>query len=281
MNPIPDDPVTMNPTRALPRLLVLLFGLLTLPASAHEYWLAPLDFSIRPDQPLQVDIRIGQHFKGDTFVYRPSQVAALLLRRGDSVATVSPKLGDMPAISATPVGEGLNILTLSSNLFSVTYYEEDKFPAFLRYDGLDWALAEHQRRKLPATHFTEAYRRHAKALIRVGDGQGDDRRTGLDFEWVMLNNPYTSDDELVAQLWWRDQPAADTQSRLFVRRGEQIDEHVLRTDVDGRVTLPRVPGGSYLLNAVHLMIPDAATVAETQAVWESRWASLTFATPTQ
>jgi hypothetical protein len=279
MNLIPDDPVTMNPTRALPRLLVLLLALLVLPASAHEYWLAPLDFSIRPDQPVQADIRIGQHFKGDTFVYRPSQVEALLLRRGDEVVPVSPKLGDLPAISSTPIGEGLNILTLSSNLFSVTYYEEDKFPDFLRYEGLEWALAEHQQRKLPDTHFTEAYRRHAKALIRVGDGQGDDRRTGLDFEWVMLNNPYTSGGELLAQLWWRDQPAADTQCRLFVRRGEQIDEHVLRTDAEGRVTLPRVPGGSYLLNAVRLMIPDAAATAETQAVWESRWASLTFATP--
>lgn len=279
MNPIPNDPVTMNPNRALPRFLLLLTTLLTLPASAHEYWLAPLDFSIRPDQPVRADIRIGQRFKGDSFVYRPSQVEALLLRRGDTVRPVAARLGDLPAISATPVGEGLHILTLSSNPFSVTYYEADKFPDFLRDEGLDWALAAHQQRALPATHFTEAYRRHAKALIRVGDGQGADRRTGMDFEWVLLGNPYTGGAPLVAQLWWRDQPAADTQCRLFVRRGGQLDEQVLRTDADGKVTLPRVPGGSYLLNAVRLMIPDEATVAETQAVWESRWASLTFATP--
>ena len=48
-----------------------------------------------------------------------------------------------------------------------------------------------------------------------------------------------------------------------------------------KVTLPRVSDASYLLNAVRLMRPDDATVAETQAVWESRWASLTFATPAE
>jgi hypothetical protein len=32
------------------------------------------------------------------------------------------------------------------------------------------------------------------------------------------------------------------------------------------------------LNAVRLIVPDDATAAETGAVWESRWASVTFAT---
>lgn len=269
----------MNSNRALTRSLALLLSALTLPAVAHEFWLDPPDFSIRPDQAVQADIRVGQHFKGGSFPYSPMQAEAVWLRRGDTAERLSPELGDVPAISATPVGEGLNILSLYSGLFTLTYTDRDKFTGFVRAEGLDWALAEHERRELPATGFVEAYRRHAKSLIKVGHGRGDDRRTGLDFEWVMLTNPYTVDGELVAQLWWRDEIAADTQCRLFVSSAGEVREHLLRTDGDGKVTLPRVPGGRYLLNAVRLMVPDAATAAETNAVWESRWASVTFATP--
>lgn len=265
--------------RALIRSLALLLSALSLPAGAHEYWLEPLDFLIRPDQTLQAHIRVGQHFKGDTYVYRPSKVESLLLHRGETSMPLAPKLGDLPAIATAPLDDGLNILTLSSGLFSLTYHEEGKFPNFLRMEDLSWALEEHQRRKLPATGFVEAYRRHAKSLIKVGHGKGEDRRTGLAFEWVLQTNPYTSQDVLVAQLWWRDQVMADTQARLFVRHTGEIQEYVLRTDEHGKVTLPRIAGAVYLLNAVHLMIPDPATVAETEAVWESRWASLTFATP--
>lgn len=270
----------MNLTRTLPCCLTLLTWLAATPVGAHEFWLAPETFTLSADQPVQANIRIGQHFKGDSFVYRPSQVETLNLQQGKTVTTVPAKLGDLPAINIKPVGTGLNILTLSSALFTVTYYEPEKFPDFVRKEGLEWALKAHQQRNLPDTHFTEAYRRHAKSLLKVGDGQGNDRRTGMPFEWVMITNPYTSHVDPVVQLWWRDNVAANAQCRLFVRNGTQVQEHVLRTDSAGKVTLPRTPGATYLLNAVRIMIPDAAAAAETQAVWETRWASLTFATPT-
>lgn len=260
----------------VPALLAVLFSL---PVSAHEFWLAPLDYGIRVDQPLQSDMRIGQHFKGDTFPYRPSQVDTLRVQRADTVTDVPAKLGDLPAIRVAPLGDGLHMLTLSSTLFTVTYHEADKFPAFLRKEGLDWALQAHQERGLPTTGIVEAYRRHAKSLVKVGSGQGDDRRTGLAFEWVLLTNPYTNSAAPVAQLWWRDAVAANVQCRVFVRVGGRITEQVLHTDATGKVTLPRTPGATYLLNAVRIMVPDRPTVAETQAVWETRWASLTFATP--
>jgi hypothetical protein len=268
----------MTATRTLTRPLALLLSALALPAGAHEFWLAPLDFSIRPDQTVQADIRVGQRFRGESFPASPRQAEAVSLHRGDTVRPLSPKRGDLPAISATPVGEGLNTLSLSSGLFTVTYGDKQEFDDFVRSEGMGWAVAEHERRELPATGFVEAYRRHAKSLIRVGHGRGDDRRTGLDLEWVMLTNPYTSDGDLVAQLWWRDEVAAHTQCRLFVRSQGDVKEHLLRTDRDGKVTLPHVAGGEYLLNAVRLIVPDDATAAETGAVWESRWASVTFAT---
>lgn len=266
--------------RSVPfRLLALFASLLPLAVAAHEYWLEPEQFMLPADNPLRVDIRIGQHFKGDSFTYIPDQVESLQLHRGDASRRITPTMGDFPAIITQSLGDGLHILTLSSSLFSLTYYEPETFPNFVRKEGHPWAIEQHKKRGLPETGFTEGYRRHAKSLIRVGDGQGNDRRTGLTFEWVLQGNPYTEQGPLVAQLWWHDQVLPDAPCRLFVRQDGRVQEHVLRTDEGGRVTLPHSAGAVYLLNAVQLTLPEQATLANTRAVWESHWASLTFATP--
>ena len=250
------------------------------PVSAHEYWLQPDDFTINSEERINIHIKIGQQFKGNNFAYLPSEIESIEIHLDDKTKPIRPRLGDYPAISYPPLGNGLNIISLESKVFKLNYETSDKFEKFVRNNGLDWVLAEHNRRRLPPEDFIEAYRRHAKTLIQVGNVTGQDRQLGMEFEWVLKSNPYTdTSDEFVAQLWWRGKVFAGSQARLFVKSNDKLTEQLLTTNSDGRVSFKRIPDATYLINAVHMILPEQSTVEETDAVWESRWASLTFATP--
>ena len=253
--------------------------ILCLPVIAHEYWLEPLDSFSASNVIIVAHIKVGQHFKGNNYPYLPTEVESIQLHLGDETVPLSPRFGSNPAILQQSLGDGLNILSVETYPYKINYDSSEKFEKFVREEGIDWVLGEHEKRQLPSTGFVEAYRRHTKMLVKVGDGRGKDRRVGMEFEWVLQSSPYAEvDDELVAQLWWRGEVFPNSQARLFVKRGDEVTEKVLRTDADGLVRFPRAAKSQYLVNAVHMLLPDDETAQDTGAVWESRWASLTFAT---
>ena len=98
----------------------------------------------------------------------------------------------------------------------------------------------------------------------------------------MLNNPYVANNEAIkVQLLEEGEPLANAQLGAFFKTADSEDAVQLtlyRTDVQGMVALPRPKQpGVMLLSAVHMIEPDAATILKTGAVWESLWASMTFA----
>jgi len=253
--------------------------ILSLPAIAHEYWLQPIRFFVQNNDVISAHIHVGQHFKGDKYPYISKDITSMGIHLGSASKTIVPRTGDYPAITEAVLGDGINILTVTTNPSVLIYDEPGKFEKFLLKEGLNWVLAEHENRKLPAIGFTETYRRNAKTLIKVGSGEGADQKTGLEFEWVLQTNPYTATkNELVAQLLWQGKVFADKQFRVFIRTGDELITHVSNTNKDGMAHFPFYPDAKYLVNAVHMILPTNEVVEKYNAVWESRWASLTFAT---
>ena len=130
--------------------------------------------------------------------------------------------------------------------------------------------------------FSEAYTRHAKALVRVGGSSEPDRRIGLAIELVFQDMPVAPRARVRALLF--GEPMADTQVRVFSRAlaaeaSVPADEAVLRTDADGLATVPLAPGRRYLLSTVHLREPDPALASSRDVVWETLWAASSFETP--
>ena len=65
----------------------LLAGLVSLPSSAHEFWLEPSDFQPKVGDVVTVDLVIGTHFDGFSSPYTPDEIAAGLI---DAANTKSP-----------------------------------------------------------------------------------------------------------------------------------------------------------------------------------------------
>jgi uncharacterized GH25 family protein len=249
-------------------------------AFAHEFWLEPEQYLLSSGQALIANARVGENFKGDSYAYLPSYFTAFDLSINGKTSPISSVFGSTPPVNQTVDAEGLAILSFVSTVRRLEYDDPEKFPNFLKKEGLDWVLPRHQKKGLPASGFVEAYYRYAKSLVQIGDAQGHDEKLGLRFEWVLEENPYKSNKHTVsARLYWQGKPKPETQVSVFKRSDDQVERIVLSTDTEGYVSIPTEQDAEYLVNAVHMTEPSKETLGTEKtkdAVWESHWASVTF-----
>lgn len=260
---------------------VYLLLLLSTGASAHEFWIDPQRFRVPAGEAIRADLRVGEHFKGDALVYRPSRFVRFTVIGPDRRRPVEGTIGDLPAASVLPRQPGLHVLAYQSRPSQVTYKDFQEFRAFLGNHGLDWVAEAHRQRGLGESRIEEAFSRYAKALVTVGDGTGGDRPLGLPLELVAEANPYNGPPgaSIPVRLLWQGEPLAGAQVDVFRRRpGCPATRTALVTDGHGRALVPAA-GGRILVNAVHMKAASRQRRLATGAVWHSLWASLTFALP--
>lgn len=249
-------------------------------ATAHEFWIDPLAFQLPEGAPLVANLRVGEMLEGPAYPYIERNFTRFDLVQGDAVTPVAGRAGDNPALNMVAPDSGLTVVVHSTRDYSLNYSAWEKFVAFCEHKDFTWALAEHDARGLPRTGFKEQYVRHAKSLIALGDGLGADRAVGLETEIVALANPYTDDMTagLPVQVLYQGAPRAMAQVELYAQAPDgTVTVALFTTDAQGLATLTVDPGHRYLADAVVLRAMTPASQGD--PVWETLWASLTFAVP--
>lgn len=262
--------------------LVLALGasIAAAPLAAHEFWIDPTDFSVDEGTPLVADIRVGQDMKGSAYSYVPPNFRRFDIVMNGTVTPVEGRAGDRPALNMAAPESGLAVVVHVTKDYTLVYREWEKFVTFCTHKDFEWALAQHAERGLPQTDFRELYSRHAKSLIAVGDGAGADSETGLETEIVALANPYTDDlsGGFPVRVLYQGKPRTEAQVELFERAPDgTVEIRLFTTDEEGRALLDVKAGHAYL--ADHVVMRPLEATSETDPVWESLWASLTFEVP--
>ena len=262
-------------------LLICQSVLLTAPAAfAHEFWIAPKKYQVEVGENIQADFVNGQEFRGGTLAWFDKRVDRVEAMISDMIFPIEGRLGDIPAITQTAPEDGLMVLITEAAPSTVNYRETEKFADFVTHKDLPVDL---EAMEYP---FKEAYSRHAKALVGIGSGAGQDQAMGMATEFVALENPYTGDisDGLDVQLLYQGAPRVDAQIEVFQMDPEgQVTITLLRSDQDGKATIPVLAGHRYLIDSVVLRAPAQETLDRVAAPmtvkWETLWAALTFAVP--
>ncbi|MCP1168034.1 DUF4198 domain-containing protein [Limimaricola litoreus] len=264
------------------RIITICLALLSTPVAAHEFWIEPLEWQIAPDDTLQAKLVNGSEFAGVDFAFLPQRFTRFDLAQNGTLAPVASRLGARPAIDQVMGEDGLVVAVYVSTLNKVTYEERATFDKFVVQKDLGAVARDHEARGLPEAGFSELFTRYSKALVAVGEGEGEDRRFGLETELVALDNPYTGDlsEGMRVQLFYGEETRDAVQVELYERTPEgEVTEILLRTNENGVAVLPVKPGHDYLASAVVLREPEAGIAARTDTVWESLWAALSFAVP--
>ena len=256
----------------------LAFAILPIRVFAHEFWIEPEAYQVNPGNTITATFRIGENFSGTEHAYFDFRSTRLERAGPDGLETLRPRSGDLPAIVIPGAQDGLTILMHETAPGKLKYKTWEEFQKFADHKSFREIEARHAERGLPKDGFSESYTRHAKSLIGVGDAQGADAEFGMETEFVALSNPYTEEfnGEMVVQLLYLTAPRMHAQVEIFDRDPSGVvSVTMVQTDADGIVRRSVEPGHSYLFDAV--VLRPAAD--DDTAVWETIWASLTFAVP--
>lgn len=256
--------------------LVLLASLaLSLPASAHDFWIEPSTFHPVAGGTVSASLRVGQQVHGDPVPNMPPLIERFVVRGAAGESRVIGRPGSDPAGIARIAEGGLHWIGYQSNAYPVTL-EGPKFESYLKEEGLERIVALRAKNGQSAAPARERFYRCAKALLETPGAAGKpvfDAPLGFTLELVPRRNPYTMKRgaELPLSLTFRGKPIANI---LVVAMNKEHPEQAVRarTDAKGHVALRLAQSGFWLVKAVHM---DAAP-AGSEADWESWWASLTF-----
>lgn len=274
------------------------FLLITLLASttaalAHEFWLEAPRFRLQPGQTVNVHTFIGADFKGEPWTTKGTKIQRLVrfgptpsdstdLTPKNAAETDTFRTGFPFARPGTHV-----VLLRSTNSF--LELPADQFTAYLREEGLDYALKLRQENDQMAQPGRETYRRCAKTLIQVGEAAATTAVTdsayrhvyGLPLELVPEQNPYrlAAGKALTVRVLRTGRPAFGAAVQVWQRQpgGLPTTHYTTRANQNGRILLRLSGPGPYLLAAVDMGVAPAELRA--RADWQSTWASLTFAGP--
>lgn len=258
---------------------ILLAALLTGTADAHEFWIRPLDASPAAGALLRLRLFVGDGLEqGRPYARNPAHQRSFRFWQDGRTSAVRGMPGWEPAGIVRTGKPGLAIASYGSSHTLITL-DAARFEAYLAGEGLQRIIRLRAQLGQSGQPGREAFRRCAKALIRIGDvtaASGHDHRTGCDLELVPEANPFAlaDGDGLPLRLLYRGLPLAGARVNLFVQGSPGVHAFAI-TDARGRASLPVTGTGFHLVGAVH-MIPATGIPG---ADWESIWASLTFAIP--
>lgn len=248
---------------------------------SHEFWISPESYTVNPGESIVADIRVGAEFSGAPSAFIPDRFERFDLIKGGNVRAVTGRMGDRPALNMPAGTQGLLVVVHETKDSKLTYTSWEQFAEFVGHKNFDGVLEQHQARDLPDQGFSERFRRFAKALISVGEGEGKDSDVGMRTEIIALKNPYTDDLAvgLPLRVLFEGLPRVNAQVEVFSKTATGLtNTATYQTNDQGEVTIAVKPGTEYLVDAV-VMLPLENQDADKGAVWESLWASLTFRIP--
>ena len=255
-----------------------------LPAASHEFWIEPRSYELNVGESIEADLKNGEVFKGSTYPFLKRFFSDFIVIDRAGARPVDGRMGDNPAVNLKTERGGLHVFAYASTRNIVNYAKFDKFEAFVKSKRLDRIADTHRERGWPMEKIKETYYRYAKALVKVGSGAGRDRSVGMPIELVAEINPYSAaaKDGVRFQLLWRGAPLPDWDVQVFhfAPGADEATTTHLTTDKTGRVTVPPMGGGEFLVNAVQITEPRVED-AQVNALWESIWASTTYALPAE
>jgi len=250
-------------------------------ASAHDLYLMPAHFTVKPGERLSIAIHNGDAFP-------ESEDAPVLSRLRDVKLGAAPvrNLRELPTKAVGEVvvtGTGSRILT-TRTIPSFIELKSADFEKYLVEESLDHVRQYRQEHNESAQPGRERYAKFAKAIVTSGTSDESYRKpVGFAIEFVPEQDPskLKVGDELTVQVLHDGKPSFN----LSVEASNETDTKIVgRLDSSGHIRVPITRAGRWRLHTLAMRrasqakaTGDASEDAKAKAAdWESFWASLTF-----
>jgi uncharacterized GH25 family protein len=245
--------------------------------AAHDSYIMPAKFAVKPGESLMVSIHNGDSFPSSEHATDPRRLAEVRLSDGSSVTGLQ--------IVGRATHGFVTLAKAGSHYVSAVLHPRalelpgPKFETYLREEGLLHVIEARMRAGKSAAPGREVYTKHAKSYIisEAADGRYA-TPLGHAIEFVPESDPASlrRGSILRVRVLFRGKPLGGVQGQKAWTPGGKSGQAIVgRTDQDGRVAIPIDSEGKWRLHVVHMQPARDPSKAD----WESFWASLTFEVP--
>lgn len=272
------------------RNAALLVGLLVFSCAsfvaAHDFWLQPREYWIRPDALTPMTLQVG---------HGPlRQRSPIPARRITRFQAIAPHGAVMDLQKQLGLGgaeddgdfrfkeQGAYVLVLQTDNAAQTHLPSIRFNDYLKAEGLTPALEERARLHRMDADGSERYSRCAKSIVQVGpSGPGSQAQVskpvGLPLEIVPEESPYAAprSTTLPVRVIYEGRPLADALVKLTNLKDDASPFEVHRTDPNGRASFTMPNSGAWLLNVIW----TKALPRTEETDFETVFSSLSFGFP--
>jgi uncharacterized GH25 family protein len=244
---------------------------------SHEYWLAPVKYRVKSNEPFTLNCYVGEDFKEEVWAKRKDRTLQVNLYHSKSKKDITSLFTAKDSTKIPFVlNESGNHLIAMRTKPSYIEMEGKAFNDYLKEDGMANILAYRELHQLAKKRSREFYQRCAKTLLQV-NGSNDDTyklNTGMPLEIIPQNNPYTEGiKELKIYFEFKGMPLANYQVRTWCKKdGKLIVKSFHTTDAKGFVRVPIKERGEWMISVVKMDLYNQSEKAD----YESYWGSYTF-----
>jgi uncharacterized GH25 family protein len=230
-------------------------------AAAHDFWLQPNEYWLRPLAVTSLTLQVGHgpfRQRSPIPVSRITRFEAIALDgtaidlRGNLHLGGNTEDGDFRFLNA-----GAYVLVLETDDRAQSHLPAIRFNDYLKVEGLTPALEQRARTHRMDADGSENYSRQAKSIVQVGPpGAGSQTQVtkplGLRLEIVPEQSPYTEPPpaNLPVRVIYEGRPLAGALVKLtnLEHDGAPLEMHL--TDHAGRATFTMPKDGTWLLNVI-------------------------------
>ena len=272
------------------RSAALLIGLLVCTrassVAAHDFWLQPSEYWIRPDALTPMTLQVGH----GPFRQR-SPIPARRITRFQAIAPQGAvidlhdqlQLGGAEGDGDFRLKEqGVYVLALQTDDGAQTHLPSIRFNDYLKAEGLTPALEQRARLHRMDADGSERYSRCAKSIVQVGpSGPGSQAQVskpvGLPLEILPEANPYAvpRSATLPVRVIYAGRPLAGALVKLTNLKDDASPFQVHLTDQNGRASFTMPNSGTWLLNVIW----TKALPRSEETDFETVFSSLSFGFP--
>ncbi|MEO7562219.1 MAG: DUF4198 domain-containing protein, partial [Ferruginibacter sp.] len=254
-------------------LFILGCFLIIIPLAAHEFWLQPDKFILKPGQTVNIRFWVGENFEGENWSGSNKKINTLFLntQKGskDIAALLSGAAGDSLKLNIAAEGTAM---VLYNSINSFISLEPKKFNTYLKEDGLQNAIEYRSTNNENDSTGKEFYQRSVKTIVQVGKKITTNilGQTSLPLDIVPLQNPYgaANKDSLRFKIFFNKKLLAQQLIKIWHRVNNKTSATEITTNAAGEIAIKNTRSGKWMVSTVKMI----RLQHEPKADWQSYWA---------
>ncbi|WP_244624350.1 DUF4198 domain-containing protein [Sphingomonas sp. So64.6b] len=250
----------------------------TTSVAAHDFWVQPNAFWLRPGAAMPVTLQVGHgplRQRSPIPLRRITRFAAITPAGSaiDLRASLHPGGADDSTIGFR--NPGTYMLVLETDTTAQSHLPAIRYNDYLKVEGLTPALTLRARTGRTGTDGSENYGRIAKAIVQVGPPGGSQAQVtkplGLALEIVPEISPYAMPRSalLPVRVIYHGRPLAGALIKLTDLDHDEAPFETHRTDAAGRARFAMPRRGSWLINVIWTRPLPAARETDFETVFSS------------